>query len=83
MVALSVVRVSLAEIGRHLPDLTKHDIKCVDRLLGNPRIQVSETIKDLCCKPRAGAVRNYDPVRQHVVIHRPRNLPRERDACWF
>lgn len=43
MAALSVVRVNLAEVGlNYLIRITKHDIKRVDRLLGNYRILVSQ-----------------------------------------
>lgn len=34
----------LAKIGRRLPGMTKHDIKRVDRFLGNHRILISDAM---------------------------------------
>lgn len=46
--ALDVSRMSLAEIGRHLPDITaKHGIKRAWRFTSNRRIEVSEAMQGL------------------------------------
>lgn len=50
MAALSVARVSLVEIGRHLPGLTKHDIRPLGRLAGNHHVRFSQAMKGLCRK---------------------------------
>ena len=39
--------------------------------------------KGICRRLRHLAYRKNDPVYQHVVVHWRRNLPKDRDECWF